>query len=88
MDRIPIDLDVLRRAWHVALVGIDPMSDDARADHVPDKFVVAAVPDKQRGTRAAAAIEFEIRDFAITRDFDFILQHAGRPEHAHDLGLL
>ena len=86
-DCAAINLDVLGRARDVALVRADPVSNDARAEHVADELVMMAIPDEERGTGAAAAIDLEIFLLAVASDFDFILNHAGGPDHAHDVGL-
>src|SRR5277367_5100783 len=38
--------------------GLNPMPDDARAQHVSDKLIFVAIPSKKRGTRTAAAVKF------------------------------
>ena len=47
-----------------------------------------AVPNKQRWARTAAAVDLEEIFLLVRRHFNFILQNAGGPEHAHHVGLL
>ena len=65
--------------------GRDPVADDAGADHVGEKFIALAIPDEDDGAGTAAAIDF--RNFLThpSSNFYFILQHAGRPKHAHHI---
>src|SRR5713101_5058118 len=44
-----------------------------------------AVPDEERGTRTAAAVDLQDVLHLVGSDFDFVLQHAGRPQHADDV---
>ena len=85
-NHVAIDLDVFDGAGDVALVGTDPVSDDAGAEHVGDEFVALAVPDEEGGAGAAAAVDFEVVLLLVAGDLDFVLQHSGGPEHAHDVG--
>ena len=85
-DHSAIDLYIFHRTGNVALVGADPVADDACAQHVGDELVALAIPDKQRGAGAAAAIDLEELLFFVAGDVDFVLQHAGRPQHADDVG--
>ena len=85
-NHVAIDLDVFDGAGDVALVGADPVSDDAGAEHVGDEFVALAVPDEEGGAGAAAAVDFEVVLLLVAGDLDFVLQHSGGPEHAHDVG--
>jgi hypothetical protein len=84
---VAVDLDVLRGAWNIALPRPNPVADYAGADHVIHEFIVAPVPHEQRGTGAAAAIEFEIVLGLISRDFDLVLDDPAGPQHADDIGL-
>ena len=61
------------------------MSDHARAQHVGNQFVALAIPHKQSRTGAAAAVDLGDVLLPVARDIDFVLQHAGRPQHAHDV---
>ena len=65
----------------------NPVADDARADHIGDELVLLAIPREQRRTRTAAPVEFQERHRLVHRDVDLVLQHAGRPQHAHDVGV-
>src|ERR1700685_2645313 len=82
----PINLDVLHRPRNIALIETYPMTHHDRAQHVGHKFVALAIPHKQCRTRTAAPVEFEKILLLVTRNLNFILQHAGRPQHAHDVG--
>ena len=81
-------LDVFRRPWNVALIGTNPMADDPSSQHVADQFVVSAVPGKKRGTGTAATIHLKETVILHSRDLDFVLDHAGGPEHPHYIGFL
>ncbi len=82
------NLDVLNRSRNVALVRADPVADHARAQHVGDEFVALAVPDEQRRTRTAAAVDLEEVLLLVAGDLNFVFQHARGPQHADDVGLL
>ena len=64
------------------------MADYAGAEHVADKFVMLAIPDEQRRAGTAAAVDLRYSCSLLAGDFDFVLQNAGGPEHADDVGLL
>ena len=68
--------------------GPDPVPDHARAQHVGDELVALAIPDKQRGTRTAAAVDLQEVLLLVAGDLNFVLQHAGGPQHADDVGFL
>ena len=87
-NRVAMNFDVFRRPRNVALVRPNPVADHARAQHVADQLVVRAIPDEKCGTGTAAAIDFQEVLFFQPGNSDFILQNAGGPEHAHDVGLL
>ena len=82
---VAIDLDVFDRPRDVALPRPNPVSDHARAQHVGNQFVALAIPNKQRWTRTAAAVDLEKILLPVARNIDFVLQHARRPQHAHDV---
>src|ERR1022692_1410568 len=84
---VVLNLDVLDRPRSVALPGPNPVPDHARAQHVGDELVAFAIPYKQRRAGTAAAVDLEKILLFIASDVDFILQHAGRPSHTHDVGL-
>src|SRR6476661_9033621 len=67
-------------------MGADPVSDDSGAEHVGDELVVLAIPCKERGAGAAAAVDLEVILLLVPGNLNFILQHARGPEHAHDVG--
>src|SRR5208282_1422690 len=73
-------------AFDVSFIRCDPVSDDARTEHVADEFVVRTIPSEERRTRAAAAIHLGKVLHLVGSDFNFILQNAGRPQHADDVG--
>src|ERR1019366_939086 len=64
----------------------DPVSDDACSEHVANEFVVRAIPGEERGTGTAAAVHFSKVLHLVGSNSDFILQNAGRPCHADDVG--
>src|SRR3954447_1966866 len=85
--RVTIDLDVLRWTGDVALVWSDPVSDDARAQHVADQLIVIPVPNEERRTRTAAAIDLQKFLLAFARNFDLVLKHSHGPKHANHVSL-
>src|ERR1017187_7774221 len=88
--RVAVELDGFGRTSNVALdvvfSGCDPVSNHARAQHVADELVFVAVPSEKRRTGTAAAVHFQKILTLVGGDFDFILQYAGRPQHADDVG--
>src|SRR5579864_4648777 len=80
------NLDVLDWVRDVALVGGDPVADDCGAEHVGDELVAFAVPGEERGAGAAAAVDFEKLLALVAGDLNLVLQDAGGPEHADDVG--
>ncbi len=64
------------------------MSNDAGANHVRNQLVSLPVPNEQRGTRTAAAINLHELVLAVGGDVDFVLQNARWPQHADNIGLL
>src|SRR5271156_5172774 len=95
-QRSAVELDGFGRACDVpddaaldiAISRRDPVSDDACTEHVADKFVVRPVPREERWTGAAAADEFSDVLQLVGSDSNFILQNAGRPQHADHVGFL
>ena len=67
--------------------GPDPVADHACAQHVSHQFVVGPIPHKKRGTGTAAAVHFEEAVVFHSGNLDFVLNHAGGPQHAHHVGL-
>ena len=63
------------------------MADDAGADHVGDEFVFVAVPGKEHGAGAAAAIEFGDGLIFFGSEIYFVLRDAGGPEETDDFGV-
>ena len=86
-NRIAIDLYELDGSRNVPLVGTDPVSDYAGTEHVGDELVALAIPYEQRGAGAAAAVDLEEVLLLVAGNLNFILQNAGGPEHAHDIGV-
>src|SRR5579871_2490292 len=86
-DRVAINFDVLSRSWNVSLARPDPVPHHSRAKHVGHELVLVPIPDKKRRTRTAAAVDLHELVLAIGGEFDFILQNAGWPEHANNIGL-
>ena len=64
------------------------MSDHTRAENVGDQLVMFSIPHEQSRARTAAAVDFGKFRLLVGGDFDFVLQHASGPEHAHHVGLL
>ncbi len=64
------------------------MSDDARAEQVADEFITCAIPDEE--SRAGRTTPVDLGKFLnlVAGDVNFVLQDTGRPQHAHDVGLL
>src|SRR5579863_8206445 len=86
-NRIAVNFDVFRRPGNIALPGPYPVSDDARAEHVPDQLIALSIPNEKGGARTSTAIDFHKFLFAIARDFHFVLQNSSRPEHADNISL-
>src|SRR5580693_5143210 len=81
-----VDLDPLHGTWNVALSRPDPVADYTCAQHVGHEFVALTVPDKKRRAGTAPAINLEEVLLLVACDIDLVLQDAGRPQHAHDVG--
>ena len=86
-NRISIQLDVLDWAWNVALPRPYPMAHHSGTQHVGNEFVALAIPCEQSWAGAAAAVDLDVVLALVTGNLDFILQHASRPQHAHDVGI-
>src|SRR6266436_2023978 len=56
-DRVAIELNVFRWTSDVPFIRPDPVSDNARAQHVADELIVLAVPHKERGAGRAAPVD-------------------------------
>ena len=89
-ERIAIELNGFGRTSNIAddfaFARRDPVSNDACAEHIADELVVRAIPGEERWTGTAAAVHFSKGLRLVGGDFDFILQNAGRPRHADDIG--
>src|SRR5437667_10090210 len=87
MKHVAINFHVLSRPRNIALSWPDPVSDHAVSRHVRDKLILFSIPCEQRWTSAASAVHLKKTVLLVASDFDFILQHARRPEHTHNIGL-
>ena len=85
-ERVAVEFDVFRRPSDVAFPGRYPMPDNSGTEHVADEFVVRAVPDKERWTGGAAAVDLQKVLHFVGGNFDFVLQNAGGPRQAHHVG--
>src|SRR5205823_7543962 len=86
-DAGALDFYVLSWIGKVGLAGSDPVADDCRPDHIGNKFKFLSVPNEQNRTRAAAAIDLCNALQSARRHFNFVLYHAGGPEHPHYISL-
>ena len=82
-----VDFEIFVGIGDVALAGRDPVADDAGANHVGDEFVFAAIPGKEDGAGAAAAIEFGDGIEFFGGEIYFVLRNAGGPEQADHFGI-
>src|SRR5947208_16342571 len=87
MKHVAINFHVLSRPRNIALSWPDPLSDHAVTQLVRDKLILFSIPCEQRWTLAASAVHLKKTVLVVANDFDFILQHAQRPEHTHNIGL-
>src|SRR5262249_28272616 len=83
-----VDLHPLGWARDVAFVWTDPVADNSSAEDVGHELISFSVPHEQSRTRTAATIYFRELGLLVRSDFDFVLEHTGRPEQTHDIGLL
>ncbi len=72
-DGVALDLDEFDRPGNIALSGADPVSHNACAEHVCDKFVTLAVPSKERRAGTAAAVDLHEVLLLVAGDLDFVL---------------
>ena len=82
-----LDLHELVDVGDVARAGGDPVADDRRADGVGDELVALAVPGEEHRAGAAATIDLRDRVPRVRFQLHFVLDDAGRPQQAHDIGL-
>src|SRR5260370_39445823 len=80
----PRNLYVFGGVGYVALANRYPVPYDARADHVGNKFILVAIPNKQHWTGATPPVQFIDLLRPLCRKFDFVLRHPGGPKQAYD----
>src|SRR5271154_2563281 len=68
----------------MVLAWTNPVADDAGAEHIGDEFIFLAIPGKQNGTRAAAAVKFADGLRFFGSEIYFVLWDTRRPEEAND----
>jgi hypothetical protein len=90
MERSAVELDGFGRTRDVALDIAsgrpDPVSYNARSEHIANELVFVAVPREERWTGTAAPVHLSKALHLVGGYFDLVLQDAGRPRHADNVG--